>query len=104
MSDKSKTTARAPLTESELNCRTHQIFIEETAARLRRERLLKEITGLSRHDFYTWDRRATVTGAQAAKIEGLRTQMTQMKRGYEKKIAKLQKRVDALEALQHVKA
>lgn len=92
-----ETTARAPLTESELNRRTHQIFVEETAARIRRDRLLTEITGLSRHDFYTWDQRSTVTGAQAVKIAGLRNQMTQMKRGYEKKIAKLKKRIGSLE-------
>jgi hypothetical protein len=95
MSDEqTQTTQKTPDQQARV---IQQHFAESTAATLRRDRLLKEITGLGRHDVYTWDRRATLTGAQAMKIEGLKTQMAQMKRGYEKKISKLMRRIAALE-------
>lgn len=61
---------------------------------LAREReLMRLLTGLGRYDHYTFDRRASLVGAQAAKIDGLKTQMRQMQHGYERKIAKLERQL-----------
>ncbi len=68
-------------------------FADRIHTQERERTLMRQLTGLGRWDHGRWDDRASLVGAQAAKIEGLRKQMREMQHGYERKIARITRKL-----------
>lgn len=88
-----------PRTELEVAAQIKAHWVQSGAQEQKRKRLFAEMTAVTIRDI-SWRSRFNAIEAQRLKIIGLKTQMTQMQKGYRRKIAKLERRIAEL-SVQH---
>ena len=75
----------------DLASRVELSWVEAAAQEQKRRSLFTEMTAITVHDI-NWRSKFNIIEAQRHKIEALKLQMSQMNRGYQRKIAKLERR------------